>query len=185
MIVINIVLVLGIGSGTTKLTEYLSGTKKYSAIAKLGTSTDTLDSTGEVLQTTDCSHITIDTLQLSLNAFRGEISQVPPMYSALKKNGKRLSDLARSGEVVIREPRAVTVYQLELLPDRVKLPEFAFEVECSGGFYVRSLIDDIAKSCGGLAHMTHLCRIKQGPFVTSDCIHEDNWEFDKIIETIN
>lgn len=174
------VLVLGIGEGTKMLSEYLSGSKGYRAKALFGSEMDTLDSTGEVVETVDCSHINMEMLAQSLDAFRGEISQMPPMYSALKKDGKRLYELAREGIEVEREKRLVTVYKLELLQELTALPEFVFDLESSGGFYVRSLISDIAKSLNGVAHMTELTRTKQGLFTIEDCLLRDNWEMNAL-----
>lgn len=181
------VLVLGIENGTKLLGEYLSGSKVYHATALLGYETDTLDSTGKVTEKVDCSHIKIDDIEKSLSLFRGEILQIPPMYSALKKDGVKLYELARKGVVVERKARSVHVYQLELL-NKVILndsPTFNLNIESSGGFYVRSLISDLARTCNGRAHMTELVRVKQGPFHITDCIQQHNWNFDAICDHID
>ena len=173
------VLVLGIGTGTKLLQDYLTGTKGYRAKAILGTATDTLDSTGTVIGTIDSSHITRAQILGVLDKFRGDIKQTPPMYSALKRDGKKLYELARAGIEVEREARAVSVHRLDLLDD-CALPEFGLIIECGGGFYVRSVIADIATSIDSLAHMTELVRTKQGQFTLDDCIHQHNWKLDSL-----
>jgi tRNA pseudouridine55 synthase len=186
------VLVLGIGEGTKLMGEYLSGSKAYHAVAKLGEETDTLDCTGVVTAAVDCAHINENILNDALQSYRGQISQMPPMFSALKKDGKKLYELAREGIEVERQPRNVTVYSLQLLPrynedwlhpedsQPVELPYFGLNVECSGGFYVRSLISDLGKSCGGRAHMTALRRVKQGQFELQTCLPQTQWNFEDI-----
>jgi tRNA pseudouridine55 synthase len=177
------VLVLGIGSGTKLLGDYLAGSKGYHAVALLGQATDTLDATGTVTETVDCSQITVAQLQGSLEKFRGEILQVPPMYSALKRNGQKLYELARQGIEVEREQRKVAVYKLELFP-QYEVPEFGLDIECSGGFYVRSLIADLAKEVNGVAHMTELVRTKQSCFSLDDCLYQKDWNFGEIYRHI-
>ncbi len=188
------VLVLGIGEGTKLMTQYLSGSKGYFATALLGQEMDTLDSTGIVKETKDCSHITLDTLNEALAPFRGDIMQIPPMFSALKRDGNKLYDLARAGVEVEREPRPVTVHKLTLGGQgdvynadnsaAALLPQFTLDIESGGGFYVRSLISDLARSVGGVAHMTALVRTKQGGFVVADCIGVDQWTYGNICDHI-
>lgn len=189
------VLVMGVGQGTKLMDTYLAGTKGYEAIAVLGSETDTYDSTGNITETLDCSHVTLELLEQSLSAFRGDILQVPPMYSALKRDGKKLYELARAGIEVEREARPVSVYSLNLIhqfqgntrsPDQlISLPTFGLNIECSGGFYVRTVIRDIARACNARAHMTDLLRTKQGAFTTTDCLYEKDWNFDAISEHIS
>jgi tRNA pseudouridine55 synthase len=179
------VLVIGVGAGTKMLSSYLSGSKGYRAVAKLGVATDSLDAEGKVVATADASHVTAEALRDALVYFRGDIQQIPPMFSALRKNGERLYELARKGEVVERAPRNVTVYRLELVttadqselssPSCVSIPPegFVLDIECSGGFYVRTVIDDLAKKVDSLAHMTALLRTKQGVFTLRDCLPSD------------
>jgi len=184
-------LVLGIGDGTKSMANFLSGSKGYFAVGKLGTATDTLDSTGNVTQIRSCDHIvSMDMISSTLPQFTGQILQTPPMYSALKKDGQRLYDLARAGVEVERAQRPVTVYNLTLgnpskyklegEDDLSKLPYICLEVECSGGFYVRTLIDDLGVALGTAAHMTHLVRTKQGPFYIENCLPPSKWTFDDI-----
>eukprot|EP01038_Epipyxis_sp_PR26KG_P008926 gene8926-12037_t len=177
------VLVLGIGSGTKSLTDYLSGSKGYLAKAVLGKEMDTLDITGTVVEAVDSSHITTELLQQLIPEFTGNITQVPPMYSALKKDGKKLYELARQGIEVEREARNLTVYRLSLIED-IKIPEFGLIIECSGGFYVRSLISDIGRKAKSAAYMTELLRTKQGPFTLDDCLLQKDWNTNNICNHI-
>lgn len=176
------VLVLGIGEGTKLMAEYLAGDKGYIADVLLGSETDTLDKTGNVTETLDCSHVTREMILDHLPQFRGDIMQVPPMYSALNLNGKRLYELARKGVEVERKPRQVTVYSLELAD--ATLPALRLQVVSSGGFYVRSLIADLARSMEGRGHMTALLRTKQGPFQLEHCVAERDWTFETLCARI-
>lgn len=177
------VLVIGVGSGTKLLEGYLSGSKGYEATALLGEERDTQDASGNVTETKDCSHITYESLKNAIGKFQGEISQVPPMYSALKHKGQRLYDLARKGLEIEREARTVHVYKLDLSIPR-QLPEFSLSVECGGGLYIRTLIVDLARAVSGRAHMTALLRIKQGIFTLEDCVHKNDWNFESICNGI-
>lgn len=201
------VLVLGIGGGTKLLGEYLKGTKGYLAQGKLGVEMDSLDSTGNQLRELPWEHVDSGALRGALANFRGDILQLPPMHSALKKDGEKLYELARKGITVEREPRPVTVYRLEESPAfctnekpdasagggaeqrsvhtlsiPMSLPNFALEVECSGGFYVRTLIADLAESLGTVGHMTGLVRTKQGQFSVGDCLFQGEWDAAAIIK---
>jgi tRNA pseudouridine55 synthase len=175
------VLVLGLGDGTKLLTNYLAGTKGYRTVALLGKATDTLDITGAVLEERDCAHITHAQLLSVLPKFRGDILQMPPMYSALRKDGKRLYELARSGIEVERPARAVAVQKLEMIGDHA-LPYFGLEIECGGGTYVRSLIDDICKEAGGVGCMTELVRTRQAMFGLEHCLRKDDWTAEKLAQ---
>lgn len=195
------VMVLGIGHGTKLMADMLSGSKAYHAEARLGFETHTLDVWGNTTVTKDCSHITNQDLIDVLPQFTGDIMQIPPMVSALKKDGKRLYDLAREGIEVEREARPTSVYKLEMLDDlntnnidsdvksdtNVDCGKWSMHVESSGGFYVRTLIEDIGRAVGGAAHMTALLRVKAGPFVLDDCLppEPEAWTFEAICEGIN
>lgn len=161
-------LVLGVGGGTKRMAEYLKGAKSYVARAQLGSETDTLDSEGATLRTAAFEHVTTEDLQRAASAFVGDIMQRPPIYSALKKDGERLYDLARAGKVAPEdvEARPVTVHRLEVSGYDSAAGAFDLEVSCSGGTYVRTLIADIAKEVGSAGHMTALERTKHGPFCT-------------------
>ena len=143
------VLVVLVGRAA-KASEYLShDNKHYRATLKLGLTTDTEDTTGTVLTTSE-SIPTNEELQAVLPRFRGEILQTPPMYSALKVDGQKLVDLARRGEVIEREARRIEIFSLEATPTENAI-EYILDVHCSGGTYIRTLCADIgaALGCGG------------------------------------
>ncbi|KAF6112028.1 TruB pseudouridine synthase family member 1 [Phyllostomus discolor] len=178
------VLVVGIGRGTKMLTSMLSGSKRYIAIGELGKATDTLDSTGKVTEEKPYDKITQEDIEGILQKFTGNIMQVPPLYSALKKDGQRLSTLMKRGEAVEAKPaRPVTVYSLSL--QRFQPPFFTLDVECGGGFYIRSLVSDIGKALSSCANVLELTRTKQGPFTLEEhALPEDRWTIDDIAQSL-
>ncbi|XP_063194761.1 pseudouridylate synthase TRUB1 isoform X2 [Chroicocephalus ridibundus] len=178
------VLVVGIGKGTKMLRTMLAGSKKYTAIGLLGKATDTLDATGKVTEEKPYDQITKGDLENVLQKFTGDIMQVPPLYSALKKDGERLSTLMKRGEAVEAKPaRRVRVYSLSL--QQFQPPLFTLDVECGGGFYVRSLVSDIGKELSTCATMQELTRTKQGPFTLEEhALHEDKWTIDEIARSL-
>ncbi|XP_059956410.1 pseudouridylate synthase TRUB1 [Mesoplodon densirostris] len=178
------VLVVGIGRGTKLLTSMLSGSKRYIATGELGKATDTLDSTGKVTEEKPYDKITQEDLEGILQKFTGNIMQVPPLYSALKKDGQRLSTLMKRGEVVEAKPaRPVTVYSLSL--QKFQPPFFTLDVECGGGFYIRSLVSDIGKELSSCANVLELTRTKQGPFTLEEhALPEDKWTIDDIAQSL-
>ncbi|XP_051959259.1 pseudouridylate synthase TRUB1-like [Xyrauchen texanus] len=178
------VLVVGIGEGTKMLTTMLAGSKKYSAVGELGKATDTLDVTGSVVDEKSYGHITKETFEGKLKEFTGEIMQVPPLYSALKKDGKRMSVLLKQGQEVEAKPaRPVTVYNLSL--QDFSPPLFTIDVECGGGFYVRSLVDDLGKALSSCAHVKELTRTKQGQFTLEEhALREDRWTLTDITQAL-
>lgn len=143
--------------------------KSYVATFKLGMVTDTLDIWGKVLKE-EKSHVKKEELLSTLEKFRGEIDQIPPMFSAIKVDGKRLYDLAREGKEVKREPRKITVYSLELLHFDEAAQEGKIKVSCSKGTYIRTLIDDIAKCLCIGGTMTSLLRDSACGFTLSDSV---------------
>lgn len=167
------VLPLCIGEAT-KFSQYLlDADKGYSTVAQLGVTTTTGDAEGEVLER---RAVAVDeaAIQAALPAFRGQIEQIPPMYSALKRDGQPLYKLARAGEVVEREPRSVTIARLELLAlqeDRATL-----EVACSKGTYVRTLVEDLGALLGCGAHVAELRRTQAGPFGLAQAISLEELE---------
>ena len=153
----------------TKFSHYqLDAIKSYQAIIKLGEQTDTGDAEGQIIATIPVPNVTQAMLQSVTEQFLGEIMQVPPMYSALKKDGKKLYELAREGIEVERAARPLTIYKLSLTP----LPEQQLQltVTCSKGTYVRVLAEDIAKALGTLGHLTALRRIQTGDFEIANAI---------------
>ncbi len=149
-----------------KAAEYLvSDRKTYHATLRLGLTTDTEDTTGTVLTTSDTIP-TEDAVSAALSAFRGEILQVPPMYSALKVGGQKLVDLARQGQVIERQARPITIHRLEA--QKISETDYALQVSCSSGTYIRTLCADIgaALDCGGA--MASLRRVEAGGFSLND-----------------
>ncbi len=153
----------------TKFSHYqLDAVKSYKAIIKLGEQTDTGDAEGEIITTIPVPHVTQAMLQSVTEQFLGEIMQVPPMYSALKKDGKKLYELAREGIEVERAARPLTIYQLSLTP--LSDQQLQLTVTCSKGTYVRVLAEDIAKALGTVGHLTALRRIQTGDFEIANAI---------------
>ncbi|XP_077357816.1 pseudouridylate synthase TRUB1 isoform X2 [Festucalex cinctus] len=178
------VLVVGVGNGTKMLSTMLSGSKKYVAVAELGKATDTLDATGSVTEEKAFQHITKLDVEEKLNSFVGDIMQVPPLYSALKKDGQRMSVLVKQGHKVEAKPaRSVTVYNLTL--QEFKPPFFTLDIECGGGFYVRSLVDDLGKALSSRAHVKELVRTKQGQFTLEQhALREEHWTLEHILKSL-
>ncbi len=155
---------------TTRFTELLpSHDKAYVASFRLGTITDTLDITGTVLETREVNS-TADEVEAALKSFEGEISQLPPMYSAVSVNGQRLYELARKGIEVERKPRSVTVYSIEMLSRSEKNGEYEIAVECSSGTYIRTLIADLGEKLGCGAVLTELRRTKANGFSIENAV---------------
>lgn len=161
-----------LGAATKAQDRIPNHDKSYLAQFRLGLTTDTLDIWGEV-RTETLSYVTEDEIRALLPRFSGEIMQVPPMYSALKKDGQRLYDLARKGVEVEREARPVTVYRLELVSFNSETQSGELAVSCSKGTYVRTLIDDIGQALGVGAVMTALRRTEACGFTLSDCVTLD------------
>jgi len=153
----------------TKFSQFLlDADKKYWTRIKLGTTTETGDADGEILQERDASGIEASDIEAALEQFRGEIEQVPSMYSALKHNGQPLYKLARQGIVVERPARRVTIYSLELTA--VDGCEIELQVHCTKGTYIRSLAEDLGAvfGCGG--HVAALRRLAAGPYMESQSL---------------
>ena len=162
----------------TRVIEYLfDETKHYRAEVKLGLTTDSYDSSGKILTQQDPSQITRDSLEAVLANFRGTISQVPPMFSALKLNGQPLYKLARAGIEVERQPRTAHIYRLEHV-DGWQPPVFTLDVECSKGTYIRSLAHDIGQTLGCGAIMQNLVRLRVGNFTLEEAITLEQLEAD-------
>ena len=166
------VLPLLLGKATRAASLLEDTDKEYEAGFQLGVSTDTEDSTGKVLATSDTS-VSKEALEALLPRFRGEIMQVPPMYSAVSKDGKRLYELARKGIEVEREARPITIYRLELTGYDETTREGTLRVSCSKGTYIRTLIADLAKAAGSLGVMTALRRTHACGFTLADAVTLD------------
>lgn len=147
----------------TKLIHYIEDKQKvYDGTIVLGIETDTLDAEGEVVARHDGPLPSRDQVLAALARFRGDVQQVPPMYSAVKKDGVPLHRLARQGIDVEREPKWITIDELELL--RFEPPAFDLRVRCSAGTYVRVLASDLGRALGCGAHLSALRRTQSGPF---------------------
>src|SRR5699024_649611 len=157
----------------TKIVPFLVDTKKvYIAKVTLGTSTETEDATGEIVERKDIHSLPSHRdVQAVLENFTGEIRQVPPMYSAVKVNGKKLYEYARAGEMVTRPTRHVNIFALELLEDDWQEPDtFGIKIICSKGMYIRTLCVDIGEALGYPAHMSDLIRSQTGDFTKEMCV---------------
>lgn len=153
----------------TKVCAYLlDADKTYRVTAALGSATDTGDADGTETETADVPALTRLEWETILDGFAGEIEQIPPMYSALKKSGKRLYELAREGEVVDRAPRGVRIHDIALL--EISGRRLVFRVHCSKGTYIRTLVEDIARAAGTVAHTASLHRESVGDFRAEDMV---------------
>jgi tRNA pseudouridine55 synthase len=168
------VLPVCLGQGTRVAEYFMLATKTYRAQIELGITTDTYDAAGEVLQRIDPSNISRNLLEQGLAQFQGWLEQIPPMYSALKHQGKRLYDLARAGQEVVRQPRKIHISRLELID--CQLPLFTIEVDCSKGTYIRSLAYDLGQTLGCGAYLKNLVRLRCGPFNLQNAISLTSFE---------
>ena len=156
----------------TKVADMLTfSDKRYVATFRLGITTDTLDMSGEVL-TEIPVNVKEEEVKNAIMSFAGEIQQVPPMYSALKVNGKKLCDLARKGVEVERKARTVTIYSIDILD--ISSAEFTIDVSCSKGTYIRTLGHDIGQKLGCGAAMTKLIRTQSSVFVADNSVKLDD-----------
>ena len=154
----------------TKIIDYIMNDKKsYKVKFKLGVTTTTYDLEGEIILETDISNITVEETLEAINKFKGTYNQVPPMYSALKKNGVRLYELARKGIEVEREGRPITIYDIKDI--EINFPYISMEVTCSKGTYIRSLCYDIGEELKVGACMTELRRTETSCFHERDSIN--------------
>lgn len=152
----------------TRVAEYLMASDKtYRAIVRLGVETDTYDADGQVVAQQPVN-VDESTLRETLARFVGEIGQVPPMYSALKREGRPLYKLARKGVEVEREPRRVTIHEITL--HTWTPPDATLDVRCSPGTYIRSLAHDVGAAFGCGAHLAELTRLASGPFTLDDAV---------------
>lgn len=162
------VLVVLIGPAV-RLSEFVSASdKRYQATIRLGSSTDTYDAEGRITGSAPLGNITEEQFEEALQQFVGEITQVPPPYSAIKVQGKKAYEMAREGEEVQLEPRKIKVYSLDLL--EWAPPEAVIDVFCSSGTYVRSLANDLGNALGCGAHLVGLRRTKSGRFTLRDAV---------------
>ncbi|MFO7986561.1 MAG: tRNA pseudouridine(55) synthase TruB [Desulfatiglandaceae bacterium] len=161
-------LIVLMGQGT-RLSDYLmAGTKAYQAVMTLGVETDTLDGTGRIVSTQAVPDLSAAYIRQKATAFVGEIEQTPPVYSAIKIEGRRAYTLARNGVAVHMKSRTVTVWALDIL--EVDLPRINLCIRCSSGTYIRSLTADLGRLLGPGGHLTALKRIESGSFHVDDAL---------------
>lgn len=153
------VLPIVIGKATRVSDYMMTKDKVYETELILGAKTDTLDAAGEIIEKSD-KEVTREEFLQAMKTFKGEIDQIPPMYSALKVNGKKLYDLAREGVEIERKKRKVNIYDIELLD--FAFPKATIRVTCSKGTYIRTLVDDIGEKLGTLAYVNELARVRVG-----------------------
>lgn len=174
-------------AATKRLGELLKLDKTYKAVAVLGGTSDTQDLTGQISETEDVTAPDGKTIQETLARHTGDLMQTPPMYSAKKRGGKKLYELARRGEEVTRASVPVTIRELTL--DRYSYPELAFTVSCASGTYIRTLAHDIGQALGTGAYLRELRRTRISHYdiedaVTLDVLTPDNWRDSLISEEV-
>lgn len=165
------VLPIVIGKATRVSDYMMTKDKVYETELILGAKTDTLDAAGEIIEKSD-KEVTREEFLQAMKTFKGEIEQIPPMYSALKVNGKKLYDLAREGIEIERKKRKVNIYDIELLD--FAFPKATIRVTCSKGTYIRTLVDDLGEKLGSLAYVNELARVRVGDFDIKDAIKSED-----------
>lgn len=155
-------LIICTGKFTKKINEYQAQTKEYTGIITLGGSTPSYDLESEINETLPTDHITDKLIQETTKQFTGEIQQRPPIFSALKKDGVRLYELARKGETVEIPTRAVTINEFEIT--KIEMPNVHFRIVCSKGTYIRSIANDFGIAMNTCSHLSKLRRTKIGEF---------------------
>ncbi len=164
------VLPLLIGKGT-KLSKYLiNHDKEYEAIIKLGIKTNTLDALGDILEEREVPKLEIENIKNTLKCMCGIQKQIPPMYSAIKVNGKKLYQYARNNEKIEVEPRNIEIYNMILENYNENEHEIIFRISCSKGTYIRTVCEQIAEKLGTIGYMKELNRLKVGEFLISNSI---------------
>lgn len=165
------VLIICTGRATREIERLQNGTKEYIATIRLGATTPSFDLETEIDATYPYEHITEEMVREVLPRFTGHIMQVPPVYSAVKVDGKRAYKYARKGTEVELKAKPLVIEELEMLPS--ELPELRLRIVCSKGTYIRALTRDIGKALGSGAHLTALCRTRVGDVRIEDCLSVD------------
>jgi tRNA pseudouridine55 synthase len=184
------VLPICVGQATRLVEDLQAGTKEYLAEATFGYETDTLDQCGLTIRECDASSLTLEMLTAVLEKFRGDIEQTPPMYSAIKIDGKKLYELAREGKEIEIPTRRVNISALSVTQfESGERPKAFLKVECSSGTYIRSLVRDIGNELGLAATMTFLVRTRSGDFELERAVtpqefggYEQLESFDSVLE---
>ncbi len=160
------VLPVAVGEATKLVEALMHAAKRYRGVITLGVETDTYDREGEVMARADASAVTARAVETALDAFRGELMQTPPAYSAVKRSGVPAYKAARSGKPHALDPRPVTVHSIELVD--FALPELTIDVKCGKGFYMRALAHDLGRALGPGGHLSALRRTAVGRFDVAD-----------------
>ncbi len=166
------VLVVLIGKATKQSSSLLTSDKEYTARIRFGITTNTLDAEGTVVREKEVPEYSRERILEVLGSFEGEILQTPPVYSALKHEGRKLYELARKGVPVNPKPRMVKIHTIGLVD--YEPPWITVKVECSKGTYIRALARDIGEKLGCGAHLAELRRTRVGEFLIDDCIDSDD-----------
>lgn len=167
-------LIVCTGKFTKKITEIQAQTKEYTGTITVGATTPSYDLETEVDATFPTEHISEELIQQTTRNFLGEIDQKPPVFSAIKKDGKRLYEHARAGEEVEIASRKTTIYEFEIT--RINLPEIDFRVQCSKGTYIRSLAYDFGKALQSGGHLSALRRTKIGDYTVDNAVTPEVFE---------
>lgn len=165
----------------TRLIEYLKDDKAYVATVQFGSATDTYDLEGETTKTSDLIP-SLDEIEAKLDDFRGEIEQTPPIYSAIKVNGKKLYEYARAGEQVEVKTRKVCISELKLLEYNQETRSLELYIACSKGTYIRSIANDLGEKLGCFGHLIKLVRVQAGDFVVEDAIKLEDLQTKEDVE---
>lgn len=166
----------------TRLIEYFEDDKEYLATVQFGSQTTTYDLEGNITQTSSIK-ITQTNLEKALEIFQGEILQTPPIYSAIKVNGKKLYEYAREGKEVKIEPRKVTIYKIEVKSfDEIK-QQAEISIKCSKGTYIRSIANDIGVNLGCFGHLVKLIRTQAGKFLVENSVQLDDLDIKNKIQS--
>lgn len=159
-------LIICTGKFTKRINEYMAKEKEYTGTFVLGATTPTYDLESEPVNTKPVAHIDMSAIENAAKQLTGEIMQVPPAHSAIKKDGVRVYELARQGKEVKLEPRKVTIHIFEIV--KVEMPVIHFRIVCSTGTYIRSMANDIGQILGCGAYLSSLCRTRIGDFELKD-----------------
>lgn len=162
------VMVLLIGSATKSASCFENDDKRYNAEVTFGTATDSYDSMGSVTATGDPLSVDMDQLKKAVDSFRGNIEQVPPMFSALKVGGRKLYELARKGKTIDRKARLITIHDIR--GDYSGYPTIHLDIQCSKGTYVRSIAHELGEIVGCPSHLSALIRTASGKYTLDDAI---------------
>lgn len=166
------VLIVCTGRATRDIDRLQNGTKEYIATMRLGATTPSFDLETDIDATFPVDHITLDKVKEVIPRFTGHIMQVPPVYSAVKVDGKRAYKYARKGKEVELKAKPLVIDEIELLPS--ELPDIRLRIVCSKGTYIRALTRDIGKALDSGAHLTGLCRTRVGDIRLDDCMSVDD-----------